>query len=104
MLIAQSFSEIKANKVKLSFEVFLFICTLWSLFEPEIILIYIKFFRCLRVLLIIRETYLIVPFHNLLASLRSVGNILTPALLFIYAYSVVGLYTFSGKKFIILDN
>lgn len=32
-------------------------------------------------------------------SLIKFGNILVPAIIIIYVYAVVGLYTFSGKKF-----
>lgn len=39
--------------------------------------------------------------QNLLTALAKVGNILIPALVIIYVYAVVGLYTFSGTLYAI---
>lgn len=43
------------------------------------------------------------PASDLMAALAKVGNILIPALVIIYVYAVVGLYTFSGTFHFNLD-
>lgn len=43
------------------------------------------------------------PANNVLNSLKSVGKILIPALFIIYMYAVVGLYSFSGINYVIID-
>jgi hypothetical protein len=74
-----------------------FISGILCITGPTVIIIYVKTLRCLRFLLIVRETSLIVPAYNMLASLKSISNVLGPAILFIYIYAIIGLYTFSSN-------
>ena len=67
-----------------------------SLTGPVVILKYAKALRCLRLLLLVRETNLIVPSYNMLTSLKSIRKVLCPAILFVYIYAIIGLYSFSG--------
>ena len=61
---------------------------------------YLKAFKILRLLMIVKETnYLLVPATKLMNSLSSVGKILFPAALFIYFYAVIGLYSFRDYEY-----
>lgn len=63
---------------------------------------YFKAMRTLRMLFFIKEISILAkPVQNLLTALAKVGNILIPALVIIYVYAVVGLYTFSGTLYAI---
>ena len=59
---------------------------------------YFKAFRTLRLIYFIKEIkFLNEPSAHLIMALAKVGNLLIPALLIIYIYAVVGLYSFSGS-------
>ena len=59
---------------------------------------YFKAIRALRLLFIIKEIKILnEPANSLMTALAKVGNVLIPALLIIYIYAVVGLYTFAGN-------
>jgi len=74
-----------------------FISGILCITGPSVIIMYVKALRCLRLLLIVRETSLIVPAFNMLTSLKSISNVLGPAILFIYIYAIIGLYSFSSN-------
>ena len=40
----------------------------------------------------------------MVTSLKSIKNVLCPAILFVYIYAIIGLYSFSGNKLSKLDN
>ena len=61
---------------------------------------YLKAFKILRLLIIVKEfDYLQVPAAKLIYSLSSVGKILFPAALFIYFYAIIGLYSFRDYEY-----
>jgi hypothetical protein len=67
------------------------------LLEEGEVLRYVKAFRALRLIFLIKEIkFLNEPTTHLITALAKVGNILIPCLLIIYVYAVVGLYSFSG--------
>jgi len=54
----------------------------------------------LRLLLLVKElTLLKLPAMKLISSLSSVGKVLFPAVLFIYFYAVIGLYSFRDYEY-----
>jgi hypothetical protein len=64
--------------------------------DPEISR-YLKAIRTIKLLFIIKEIEILCkPASDLMNALAKVGNILIPAIVIIYVYAVVGLYTFSG--------
>lgn len=59
---------------------------------------YFKAVRTVKLLFLIKEVEILnKPASALMAALAKVGNILVPALVIIYVYAVVGLYTFTGN-------
>jgi hypothetical protein len=61
---------------------------------------YFKAIKIIRLLMIVKDsTYLQVPAAKLIYSLSSVGKILFPAVLFIYFYAVIGLYSFRDYEY-----
>lgn len=67
--------------------------------QPEAVR-YFKAAKILRLLLIVKESkFLRVPAAKLINSLSSAGKILFPAVLFIYFYAVVGLYSFRDYEY-----
>ena len=52
---------------------------------------------CLRLLIIVRTTSLFTPFNNMIRAMKNANKIIIPALALIYLYSIIGLYSFSGK-------
>ena len=84
------------DSFKCIIELVTFVCGILWVFRPLIILRYIKMIRPLRILVIIRDTSLIVPTYNMFISVRSISKVLFPAILTIYIYAIIGLYTFSG--------
>lgn len=84
------------DSFKCIIELLTFLCGILWVFRPLIILKYVKMLRPLRILVIIRDTSLIVPTYNLFTSVKSISKVLFPAILTIYIYAIIGLYTFSG--------
>jgi hypothetical protein len=61
---------------------------------------YMKAFKTLRVLLLVKRSLLLShTAANLINSLRSVGKILFPAAMFIYFYAVIGLFSFRDYEY-----
>lgn len=85
------------DSFKCVIELLTFVCGILWVFRPLIILRYVKMLRPLRILVIIRDTSLIVPTYNMFTSVKSISKVLFPALLTIYIYAIIGLYTFSGN-------
>ncbi len=105
LLMINAFRLTCVCEVKCIVELVTFACgVMWVVHPSVVILKYAKLLRPLRLLLVIGETSLIVPAYNLFTSVKAISKVLFPAVLCIYIYAIVGLYTFSGTFVIILGN